>query len=90
MTKFFKLINILLNVETLLQQILTTLNKQQELEQEEEWMDAYEVRDFFKIHRSTLYRWQCEKIIEPSRMGRKNMYRKSHIQRILEQSHRDT
>lgn len=85
MRSFLRLIYMIRNIEQLLGKILRALEQLQPVVMEEEvWMDSCEVRDFFKIHRSTLYRWRTEALVIPKKVGKKNMYRKSDIVRLLE------
>lgn len=88
MMHFFKLVDIILNIENLLRQILEALHniESKNVSDEKAWMDSYEVRSYFNIHRSTLYRWKKEKILCPSRIGRKDMYLRTDVIRAMQVS----
>jgi hypothetical protein len=84
MKQFLRLIHIVINIEKTLSGILSQMERINPPEKEEEiWMDSFEVRSLFKIHRSTLYRWKTEKWLRARRVGRKDMYLKSDIENLL-------
>jgi len=84
MSPFLRLIHIIVNIEKILNEVLCHIERINLPEKEKEiWMDSYQVRDLFKIHRSTLYRWKTEKFVRPRRVGRKDMYLKSDIEKLL-------
>lgn len=84
MKHFFCLLHMILNMERILKEILCHLQRINPPEKAEEvWMDSLEVRNLFKIHRSTLYRWKNDKFLTSTRVGRKDMYLKSDIENLL-------
>lgn len=48
----------------------------------ENWLDAYDVKELFKISSSTLLRW-CKRGLKMSKTGGKRFWRKSEIDRFL-------
>ncbi|WP_081659186.1 helix-turn-helix domain-containing protein [Pedobacter glucosidilyticus] len=88
MMHFLRFFAIILNIQTVLNQILETLQQLEPKAQTNEkvWMDAYEVKSYFNIHRSTLYRWKREKILCPAKVGRKDMYLRSEVEKVIKES----
>ncbi|MFD1629008.1 helix-turn-helix domain-containing protein [Pseudopedobacter beijingensis] len=79
----FKIIEILSKINTNLELILIHLTQIDDEKEEDVWMDAYEVMQLFNIHRSTLYRWKIEKILQPRKLGKKDLYLKSEIEKAI-------
>lgn len=79
----FKIIEILSKINTSLELILIHLTQIDDEKEEDVWMDAYEVMQLFNIHRSTLYRWKIEKILQPRKLGKKDLYLKSEIEKAI-------
>lgn len=79
--------HILLNIERLLQDIKAILQQDvTHLAQQEVWLDSFEVMAQYKISRSTLYRWKRDAVLKPSSLGKKDMFLKSDIERVLRSS----
>lgn len=78
----FKILEVLTNINKKLELILIHLT-QIDAEKEDEWLDSYEVMRLFNIHRSTLYRLKIEKILQPRKLGKKDLYLKSEIEKAI-------
>ena len=66
-----------------LTEIRDTLQQPPSGDKEDEWLDSYDLMQQFKISRSTLYRWKKNKVLVASCLGRKDMFRKSLIEKSL-------
>lgn len=55
-----------------------------ETELSEDLVDAVDVQELFRITKSTYYRWVKKGILTPIRMNRKDFYRKSELQELLQ------
>ena len=51
----------------------------------EKFYTTQEVTDFFRVARSTLYRWIDEGKIKRLKLGHKNLFRESDIRRLVEE-----
>ncbi|HCN84247.1 MAG TPA: hypothetical protein DIT07_11610 [Sphingobacteriaceae bacterium] len=52
--------------------------------QQEAWLDSCDIRNIYKISKSTLYRLKKAKILNPSSLGGKDMYCRSEIEKIFQ------
>ncbi|WP_182995425.1 helix-turn-helix domain-containing protein [Pelobium manganitolerans] len=55
-------------------------------DENEVWFDSYDLMKHYKISRTTLYRWRKNKLLTPSYLGQKYMFKKSDIEKILAQA----
>lgn len=79
----FKILEVLTNINKKLELILIHLTQIDTEKEEDEWLDSYEVMRLFNIHRSTLYRLKIEKILQPRKLGKKDLYLKSEIEKAI-------
>ncbi len=80
------LVEINANRETIvaLLKIVAILKEQACPTPQEVWLDSVDVRNQYKISRSTLYRWKRDKVLTPaSAIGKKDMYKRSDIEKLL-------
>ncbi len=47
------------------------------------WLDSYDVKEMFHISKSTLYRLKKEKILLPVMLGRKELYRRTDVEKAI-------
>lgn len=75
--------NLMSKVDTIFDYVITQLNLQNE---EDGWVDSYEVCTFLKISDRTLQRLRSENKINYSRIRGKNYYKISEIKRMLDEN----
>lgn len=91
MRPFLRLIRTIMNIESILNEVLRNLERINPPEKEEEvWMDSFEVMNRYKISRSTLYRWKTQLILVPSRIGKRDLYLKADIEEILKRGRKES
>lgn len=47
------------------------------------WLDSYDVKEMFHISKSTLYRLKKDKILKPEMLGRKELYKRSDVEKAI-------
>jgi hypothetical protein len=75
--------NLMSKVDTIFDYVISQQNIQDE---EDSWVDSYEVCTFLKISDRTLQRLRSEKKINYSRIRGKNYYKISEIKRMMEEN----
>ncbi|RLJ30661.1 helix-turn-helix protein [Chryseobacterium sp. 7] len=75
--------NLMSKVDTIFDYVITQLKIQDE---EDGWVDSYEVCTFLKISDRTLQRLRSENKINYSRIRGKNYYKISEIKRMLDEN----
>ncbi|MDR0506795.1 MAG: helix-turn-helix domain-containing protein [Dysgonamonadaceae bacterium] len=66
--------------------LVIAIQSKEDGQPEDEWVDSYEVCTFLKISERTLQRLRSGNIINYSKIGGKNFYRISEIQRLLQEN----
>lgn len=56
----------------------------EETELADDLVDAVDVQELFRITKSTYYRWVQKGILTPIKMNKKDFYRKSELQELLQ------
>ncbi len=51
---------------------------------ESEWLTVEEVAQYFKVSKTTVYRWTDEGRIKKYKIGRFNRYKKSELDQVME------
>ena len=75
--------NLMSKVDTIFDYVISQQNTQDE---EDSWVDSYEVCTFLKISDRTLQRLRSENKINYSRIRGKNYYKISEIKRMMEEN----
>ena len=75
--------NLMSKVDTIFNYVVSQQNTQDE---EDSWVDSYEVCTFLKISDRTLQRLRSENKINYSRIRGKNYYKISEIKRMMEEN----
>ena len=75
--------NLMSKVDTIYDYVISQQNTQDE---EDSWVDSYEVCTFLKISDRTLQRLRSENKINYSRIRGKNYYKISEIKRMMEEN----
>ncbi len=56
---------------------------------ESEWLTVEEVAQYFKVSKTTVYRWTDEGRIKKYKIGRFNRYKKSELDQVMESGQGD-
>lgn len=69
---------------TLCRPVACAQGVEEETKLSDDLVDAVDVQELFRITKSTYYRWVKKGILTPIRMNRKDFYRKSELQELLQ------